>query len=275
LEPDHGNGHASLAALHGEEVLRDVTVEIARGGVLGDLLNRVVGAAMDLSEADSVTLSLASADGRMVEVAACVGQTPELVGARPPVGASLSGFVLRSGQPLCSKDLARDRRRDLREVPRLSPVRGVLVVPLIAPGGPMGTLTLGKAQPWRFPSIVQARVDQLAACACVAIQNALLRGQARGAAATTIGACTPGGASDGGEEAPSDVRLTKRQREIIELLIAGQTCKEIAANLGISTRTIEHHLERLKLRFGQARLHALAAYLAAHGVGTTADAASH
>jgi len=36
-------------------------------------------------------------------------------------------------------------------------------------------------------------------------------------------------------------RLTRREREIVDLIVAGRISKEIAAHLGISTRTVEAH----------------------------------
>jgi two-component system, LuxR family, response regulator FixJ len=40
-------------------------------------------------------------------------------------------------------------------------------------------------------------------------------------------------------------RLTPREREVLELLIAGQTSKEIAAALQVSVRTVEGHRRRV------------------------------
>ena len=44
------------------------------------------------------------------------------------------------------------------------------------------------------------------------------------------------------EHAPSDTRLTPRQREILQLLCEGRTNKEIASELGMSDNTVRTHL---------------------------------
>jgi DNA-binding NarL/FixJ family response regulator len=44
-----------------------------------------------------------------------------------------------------------------------------------------------------------------------------------------------------GVDRPQALRLTPRQREVLQLIIEGCTMKEIAARLGISTRTAESH----------------------------------
>ena len=40
---------------------------------------------------------------------------------------------------------------------------------------------------------------------------------------------------------PKEPQLTPRQRDILRLIVKGQRMKEIAANLGLSTRTVEGH----------------------------------
>ncbi len=57
-----------------------------------------------------------------------------------------------------------------------------------------------------------------------------------------------------------------RERDIIKLGASGKTFKEIASSLGISGRTVEHYLERLKLRFHQPRRAELVGYTLTHGV---------
>jgi DNA-binding CsgD family transcriptional regulator len=51
-----------------------------------------------------------------------------------------------------------------------------------------------------------------------------------------------------------DIRkLTKRQREVFNLLRSGMPSKEIGAGLNISTRTVKFHLEQLYLRLNMRR----------------------
>lgn len=48
----------------------------------------------------------------------------------------------------------------------------------------------------------------------------------------------------------SDVYLSKRETEILRLLVRGQTAKRTAIILGISYRTVEKHLENIKDKMG-------------------------
>jgi DNA-binding CsgD family transcriptional regulator len=52
--------------------------------------------------------------------------------------------------------------------------------------------------------------------------------------------------------------LTRRQRQIMELVLAGQLSKNIAADLGISQRTVENHRAAIMKRTGSKCLPALA-----------------
>jgi DNA-binding NarL/FixJ family response regulator len=44
-----------------------------------------------------------------------------------------------------------------------------------------------------------------------------------------------------GSERPPEPQLTPRQRDVLRLIVKGQRMKEIAANLGLSARTVETH----------------------------------
>lgn len=64
------------------------------------------------------------------------------------------------------------------------------------------------------------------------------------------------GARDAGDPTSS---LTQRQREVLQLLAEGKTAKQIAALLGISTRTVESHkyemMQALGVRTGAELVH--------------------
>jgi two-component system CheB/CheR fusion protein len=53
-------------------------------------------------------------------------------------------------------------------------------------------------------------------------------------------------------------RLTRRQREIMELVLAGHPSKNIAADLGISQRTVENHRAAIMKKTGSKSLPELA-----------------
>jgi two-component system CheB/CheR fusion protein len=61
--------------------------------------------------------------------------------------------------------------------------------------------------------------------------------------------------------------LTPRQREVMERVLAGHPSKNIAADLGISQRTVENHRASIMKRTGSKSLPALARLaLVAEGV---------
>ncbi|MFN4354789.1 chemotaxis protein CheB [Parvibaculum sp.] len=64
--------------------------------------------------------------------------------------------------------------------------------------------------------------------------------------------------------------LTERQRQIMELVLAGQPSKNIAADLGISQRTVEGHRAAIMKKTGSKSLPALAR-LALAAAGSAAD----
>ena len=46
------------------------------------------------------------------------------------------------------------------------------------------------------------------------------------------------------------LKLTKREVEVLEHIVGGQTSKETAQQLGISPSTVEVHRERIRLKLG-------------------------
>lgn len=52
------------------------------------------------------------------------------------------------------------------------------------------------------------------------------------------------------EPRPPEIRLTPRELEVVELLIAGRANREIASTLGVETKTVKSHVGRLLQKFG-------------------------
>ena len=52
--------------------------------------------------------------------------------------------------------------------------------------------------------------------------------------------------------------LTEREKEIMQFVVAGQTSKEIAEHLGLSTRTVENHRANLMYKTGSSNVIELA-----------------
>jgi two-component system CheB/CheR fusion protein len=65
--------------------------------------------------------------------------------------------------------------------------------------------------------------------------------------------------------------LTARQRQIMELVLAGHPNKNIAADLGISQRTVENHRAAVMKKTGSQSLSALIRLALAAGPGTASQ----
>jgi two-component system CheB/CheR fusion protein len=65
--------------------------------------------------------------------------------------------------------------------------------------------------------------------------------------------------------------LTARQRQIMELVLAGHPSKNIAADLGISQRTVENHRAAVMKKTGSHSLSALIRLVLAADLGTAAQ----
>ncbi len=59
------------------------------------------------------------------------------------------------------------------------------------------------------------------------------------------------------DQAPQMAKLTPRQREVMNLVLAGHPSKNIAADLQISQRTVENHRAAIMRRTGASSLPAL------------------
>jgi DNA-binding NarL/FixJ family response regulator len=74
----------------------------------------------------------------------------------------------------------------------------------------------------------------------------------------------PAGQRDATPEHP--LGLTRREREVLELISAGHSNTEIAAKLFLSPRTVDHHVSAILGKLGAPTRGAAAAYAARLGL---------
>lgn len=242
------------------------------------VLDLIVRAAAQLSGSGMAAVSLLVAGGEELELIRTFGTTAPIDGARLPVAHSFQGLAVRLGAAVRTTDVLRDHRPKARGVAQLIGARGVLVVPLRSPAGVCGTLTVAKTVPWGFSRADAAVLSSLAESASAAIQTARV----------CCGLRREGAAPKGDWQAQrcphavrcwreidrgtartatlEPLRLSTRQLGIVRLLMSGKTTKEIAAAVGLSPRTVQHYVERLKARFNQPRLSGLIALFARSGL---------
>jgi DNA-binding NarL/FixJ family response regulator len=65
--------------------------------------------------------------------------------------------------------------------------------------------------------------------------------------------------------------LTPRELEVLRLVAAGRSDREIAAKLVISVRTVEHHVSSILTKTGVRRRSGAALYAVRHGLVSTDD----
>ena len=249
---------------HLQELVGDLAAITRADGVLPSIAR---GAAR-LCQTSLAAISLLSKEGKQLELVSVVG-TAGLISERIlPVEGSLNGMVIDSGRIFRSSDVWHDPRRITRAIARRNKTRAVLIVPLAPRAGLTGTLVVASRQPRRFSPSDEGILRDFADVATAAMGECILRAQLREAAAHAMAVGTgrfPVAERDRVARVDSTPdqqttgcrSLTPRERDIVALLMAGHTCKEVAAELMLSVHTVQHYVERLKLRFGQKTLHGL------------------
>ena len=69
--------------------------------------------------------------------------------------------------------------------------------------------------------------------------------------------------------------LTSRQREVLDLVVAGHLTKEIARDLGVSMRTVEVHRSNVMKKMGAESLAELVSIVTRHGLRELGPRADH
>jgi DNA-binding CsgD family transcriptional regulator len=220
-------------------------------------------------------LAVAVEKGQKTLVVSTLGTPVSLVGDLLPVVRSVRGSIT---EPVRTVDASTEKRRAVRSLAEKIKARGLMIMPLRHGDAVLGILCVARPTPWLCTK--EATLRRLAGFAAIAIDHARLQADVQpDAAPPAVAAITPAPAGKNGaaaaeasakrEPAPERmkpggprVRLSPREQQILALLVEGNTYKEVASVLGISPRTVEHYVERLKIRFDKPRVPALTGYLA-------------
>lgn len=250
--------------------------EFTISGDLESVLQRVLRGALRLTGAEIGVVAVAVQEGQASEVVSTLGTPSSLVGDLVPVTRSVRGLIT---EPVRTVDATTDKRRAVRLLAKKIDARGLMIMPLRHSSVVLGILCVARRTPWLCTK--EGTLRRLAGFAAIAIDHARLQAQVQPQAVPpAVAAITPAepgkakkpertkpeSSSDAGTAETPNVRLSPREQQILALLVEGNTYKEVAHVLGISPRTVEHYVERLKIRFDKPRVPALTGYLASRGI---------
>ncbi|MFG1697051.1 response regulator [Nonomuraea sp. NPDC049309] len=95
----------------------------------------------------------------------------------------------------------------------------------------------------------------------------LLAPEAAEAVLTSPGPASPGTVSSGNGPAPGPVPLTEREREVLALIAAGRSNREIARSLAVAEKTVKTHVSNVLMKLGVQDRTQAALYAVRHGLG--------
>jgi len=260
---------ASLTATDIERVRQAVTDVVAARGP-DHVLGRVVREAAHLCGTPLAAITMRAGGRDRLDLISVFGTGGVIVEQPLPVAHSLNGDVITSGRSFRSSDVWRDVGVSVSDIARRNRVRSLLIAPLPIRGAVAGTIALARRAPSHFSARDEAVLQEFARSVSIPLERVWARAIARCLSPFAQGdhrqANLRGLRSQPGSESPfvdqpppaAQHHLTPRERDILGLLLADHTCRQIASVLGLSQRTVEHYLDRLKLRFGKVTLHGLA-----------------
>lgn len=169
---------------------------------------------------------------------------PAWRGVEVRLGRGLGGRVLAERRPLALADYLTDASitGDYLEVVRAEGLRGMGCVPIAAPGGTAALLYVGE----RVIGQPGSRLfDELLRVADMATVGLTVLARTAGAHANAAGAHADAPATRG-----AAVRLTPREREVLDLLAAGASNREVAQRLFLAESTVKGYVATLLEKFG-------------------------
>jgi GAF domain-containing protein len=248
-----------------------IIAAVATNRRIGTILSEVVRAAAKVCAADIAGITLLTDNRDELEVACIHGSAAAARGKRLPLVGSLSGLAVTTSRPIRSLDVLADPRPFAEWVARCTSMRAMLIVPLRNQEYPLGTLMVTRKTPGTWLRTQEEALVQLADLVSIAVQSLQLRELLRRSTWSAIASDLPAKPKAvvelRAESSGANLRKhTAREREIINLLIVGQTYKEVAATIGISARTVEHYVDRLKHRHRVTTIHGLVGHFLRKGV---------
>ena len=146
---------------------------------LQTVLKTIVAKAVQLSATDAGAIYVFSKLRQKFRLRATYGMSDAMIaeidkqgGVR--LGESYIGAATESGQAVQVPDLMTEAASPMRDLIVSAGYRGLLVVPLLRPGGIVGALVVRRKQPGAFPDSTIDLLQTFAAQSVVAIQNARL-----------------------------------------------------------------------------------------------------
>jgi signal transduction histidine kinase len=152
----------------------EIATQLLSGASPGTALAALTRQALELADADLVTVALPDEQRRRLTIEYAEGDgAAEARGLVLPVSGSLSGLVLATGEPLIVDDFADDERASLIAREAVGHLEHAIVFPLGAPGDVRGTLTMARRRGGPpFPPSATEVVASFAAQAGVALELA-------------------------------------------------------------------------------------------------------
>ncbi len=129
------------------EAVREISSSILAGTEIDDVLQIIVRRARELVDAATATIVTPASGGDRDSLTIKVADgahSNELVGLAIPTQGSVSGDVIRSGQPAVLADASRDGR-SYQPMIALGNMGPMVLVPLVLRGRPFGTLAVANA----------------------------------------------------------------------------------------------------------------------------------
>lgn len=245
------NGTVGMAAAAAWEV-GAVEYAPAYRALAGDLLAAGVG-----------DYPMCSHDLTVGRMAALLGETVEAEAAFARARVSLDVSGQRPLRAIVDHDeaLARIRwaRRGLVSGRPADLARAVRPVP---PGAPLN----GAAAPAHDASPAGQRASVTALLDAAAAQFCTLGMAGWLARVDALRAALPATGPESAAARPGHARLTRREIEVLGLVAAGETNKEIAAGLALSVGTVERHLANIYAKLGASGRAEAAVYAVHHGL---------